>query len=115
MMVVAVIVLAFLTPVLPLQPREATVTIKMNAPSRRLTVSMNGQVVHSVENPTGEFSFTVSDPEALRLDDGGALPLTVKVGYVGEESGENQIALDTNDNWKIDFLRLDVRGQVGGP
>ncbi len=98
--------------VLPMQPTEARLTIKMNAPSRRLTLKFNDVTVHSELNPTGEQTWTITDPEALRLDDRGALPLTISVSDVASSEEDPTGSAGMHDNWKIDYLRLDVVGRV---
>jgi len=120
---------------------EAVLTVKVHAPSRRLTISglVDGQATPLLEkaNPSGVLRFKISRPEALQVDEGGGLFLGISISETAQREaaladgkaagvgrGPSQPSRSPNgpdangkgdsfDNstWKIDFVRLDVRGK----
>ncbi len=113
----------------PLDVTQATVTIKINAPSRTLKIEgmVNGEstVLHERDNPNGVLRFVVDRPESLQVDDQGGLRLTIVVTETAEEQiqrdgapveslgagGMSKTAFN-NSTWQIDFVRVDVQGEI---
>ena len=95
--------------VLPLTVERATLTLKIRAPARRLTVSglADGRpvVLFEGESPTEPLRLDFGDEQLLRLDAQGGLHLNLTVG----ESGGEGVG-----NWTIDALGLDVVGRTAG-
>jgi hypothetical protein len=107
----------------PLTLTQATLTIKINAPSRSVKIEgiVDGKqtVLHEMENPNGVQRFVIDRPEALKLDADGGFHLAIVVTETGEEqetrdhgdemSGPAQFI---NSTWQIDYVRVDAEGTV---
>jgi hypothetical protein len=96
--------------VLPLTLERATLTLKVRAPSRRLTVSglTDGRPVtlHESESPTADpIRLEITDQRMLQLDAQGGLHLNVTIG---EASGAGDA------KWTIESIGLDVVGRTAG-
>jgi hypothetical protein len=123
--------------VLPCQLTRATLTIKLNAPSRTLSVATirgeEDQVFQRVDNPNGVYTFVLDQPDQLVLDAEGCLLLTIAVSESEQERearsrfagprrsaakapGEEAFSRDDTDmqssfsTWQIDYARLAVQG-----
>jgi hypothetical protein len=97
---------------LPFFVDEARLTLKINAPGRKLEILglANGQLTTIAEqqSPVGQFEFTIDTPEHLRVDDQGGLYVGILVGkIVGEETaGISQVG------WQVDDAWLELTGEV---
>jgi len=95
--------------VLPLTVERATLTLKIRAPARRLTVSgfADGRAVplFDGEGPAEALRLEIADASLLRPDVQGGLHLQVAVGE-GGGTGEGK--------WTIEALGLDVVGRTDG-
>ncbi|MGE0761324.1 MAG: hypothetical protein AB7O38_30200, partial [Pirellulaceae bacterium] len=121
--------------VVPCQVQEARLTIKLNAPSRKLQVSAvideADHLVREVTNPNGVYHLTVTEPDQLRLDNRGGLQFTIAVTESVQEresreayaanvksrlendkaplEGLGKVA-ESFSTWQIEYVLLDVRG-----
>ena len=106
----------------PLQIDQATVTIKINAPSRTLriegTVDGNPTVLHEQSNPNGVLRIVIARPDALELDAAGGFHLIIQVTET-ELQSQIRAGLATpegrqfeNSTWQIDYVRVDARGTM---
>ncbi|MCB9873755.1 MAG: hypothetical protein H6821_06205 [Planctomycetaceae bacterium] len=126
----------FLLPreVVPCKVQNAEITLKIHAPSRtvELTGLKDGEpvVVESRDSPSGTFTFTITDPKLLSLDEAGGLQFGVVVSPTksqAEAAAKRQLYgnelpnLDgPNDpdttfdhtTWQIDYLRLQASGET---
>lgn len=107
---------------LPLQLNRVTVTIKINAPSRTLTIEglVDGKprLLHQQANPKLVPKFVIDQPEVLQLDATGGFYLTIAVSET-EKQREHREGQATNDatnfdnsTWQIDYVRVDAEGTV---
>ena len=98
---------------LPLRIDRAKLTLRINAPSRPLEITaiVDGKLktLQSEQSPVGTFTFTIDDPDALQLDEGGGLQLGFNVGEFVGDKGDQGIA---TIGWKIDEATLEVDGEV---
>ncbi len=107
----------------PVQIDRATVTVKINAPSRTLKIEglVDGvpTVLHETPNPNGVLRFLIDRPEALEVDADGGFHLTIVVTETVDEQAERagtQSPADgskfENNTWQIDYVRVDAEGMV---
>jgi hypothetical protein len=103
--------------VLPLEVERARLVARVDAPSRRLTVSGRPQGGAPVEltradNPQGVVRVDITERRLLHLDEGGGLHLDVNFSGPSRRGGP----LDAEESWKIHYLELEVVGTTkGGP
>jgi hypothetical protein len=105
---------------LPLQINQVTVTIKVRAPSRTLSIEGNidGKATVLVEraDPIGLVRFKIDRPEAFELDAAGGFLLLIHVTETelqrqissGQATGADQF----DSTWEIDYVRVDAFGSV---
>jgi hypothetical protein len=88
--------------VLPLQVERARLTVKINAPSRRVTIAgrADGTLVElrHVDSPLDPIRLDITEGRLLRLDREGGLHLNLSVSNRGDE------------NWTIEYAELEVSG-----
>ena len=98
---------------LPLRVEQATLTIRIQAPSRKLEIAgWNGdrQVpLASKTSPVGTFEFDLHPADALAIDAQGGLLLNINVGPHPKEETANVATV----GWKIERVSLEVTGVVG--
>jgi hypothetical protein len=105
----------------PLQINEATLTIKINAPTRTLSIEgfVDGELVSLVkrDNPNGVLRFVIDRPEALELDESGGFHLLIRVTET-ELQRQNSLGQSMlsdqfdNSTWQIDYVSVDAKGTV---
>ncbi len=106
---------------LPCELKRATVLIKINAPSRTLELKgfVDGQFVtlHRQKNPTGLLRFEIDEPDALQLDQGGGLLLSLSISETEEERQAGSEPEDPENpkvpsraTWQIDFVHVNLEG-----
>ncbi len=104
--------------VLPFKVERARLTMRMDAPSRRVAVagwqgpeadSKQRRVLHSVESPLDVIRVDISDESLLRLDGDGGLHLNVDVGALPKGKAEIR---DGSQKWVIHYIDLDITGRV---
>jgi hypothetical protein len=101
--------------VLPFQVERARLSVKIEAPSRRVTIS--GQVgdefkeIDHVDSPVDPIRLEL-DERFLRLDERGGLHVTLRVSDSAlEDSGR---VARREEKWTIDYLELEVSGHPEG-
>lgn len=107
--------LRFLLPpaVLPLTVERAVLTVRVRAPSRKVTVSAGGVVLREVESPTEPVRVEITDPKLLRPGPDGGLAFTVAVGRTdaGPRPADPR-GVDPDDPWRVEAVGLDVTGRT---
>jgi hypothetical protein len=102
--------------VLPLKVERARLTLKINAPSRRVTVSgRTGKELvelRHIESPLDPVRLDISDERFLHLDADGGLYLNLAVSNPPKGSGGSGGVAATGENWKIDYLEIEVSGRT---
>ena len=103
---------------LPCTVDHASVTIKISAPSRTLTVQslVDGEFhpVYREQDPSGLIRFDIRDPQALTLNGQGGLVLSLDVSESEQERARSQeeaadvpAASDpSRSTWKIDYVHV---------
>ncbi len=98
--------------VLPFQLESARLSAKIDAPSRRVTISAQagGEFVeiHRVDSPLDPIRLDL-DKRFLQLDEEGGLHVNVSLKDVGrnEQGGGSRM----QEKWTIEYLELEVSGQ----
>ncbi len=108
---------------LPCSVKRVNVQIKINAPSRTLTIlgreSASGEraTLFEKKNPTGVLRFSIDDPDALQITSDGGILLSVVVSESDEERESIQkpvesgtLASPSRSTWRIDHLHANVEG-----
>jgi hypothetical protein len=102
--------------VLPFTVEQARLVAKIDAPGRRVTIagrSGNEQVeLHRVESPLDPIRVEITEARLLRLDEDGGLHLNVDLGELPGGSGTGRRTIPAADQWKIEYLELEVTGQA---
>lgn len=109
---------------LPCRVNQATVTIKLNAPSRTLVVKslVDGefQEVYRKQNPSGVIRFELRGSEQLTLNEQGGLVLSLAISESDDERAQTQQS-NTNvatasdpsrSTWKIDYVYVDFEATM---
>jgi hypothetical protein len=108
------IVLRFQCPkeLLPLRPEKALITVKLNAPSRKLEIfGLDGDRPVSLtrfQSPLGTVPWAIDRADLLRLDPEGGLRLGLHVGTFEGQASINA----THVGWKIDDVYLEVTAET---
>jgi hypothetical protein len=100
--------------VVPMTVERATLTLRVRAPVRPVTVSANGVLLREVESPAEPVRVEVTDPTALRPDAGGGLAFTVAVGGRTDADGRpaDVRLVNPDDQWRIEAVGLEVGGRT---
>lgn len=101
--------------VLPCDLKQGNLAIRINAPSRKLTVwAVGGSTpiqIGEVANPNGVRDFTLN-ADQLAQDEHGGVTIRVVVSAAQLE-GDTQAGSDfARSTWQIDYVRLSVGGQT---
>ncbi|MBX9580450.1 MAG: hypothetical protein K2X87_09090, partial [Gemmataceae bacterium] len=101
--------------VVPLAVERATLTVRVRAPSRRVTVAGDGVVLREVESPAEPVRVEITDPKALQPDAGGGLSFTVAVGGRTDADGKpaDVRLVNADGQWRIEAVGLEVSGRTG--
>ena len=96
----------------PLDVTSATFQINISAPQRKINLSA-GPPGHRVEfdsrdSMVGEFSFTLTDPETLALDEKGGLQIVLDVGEVTVDQTEIEGAAARDKSWKVHSMLMQI-------
>jgi hypothetical protein len=98
--------------VLPLKVEQAHLSAKIHAPARRVTIAARaaGQPVelHHADSPIDPLRVDINDGRFLGLDADGGLHLVLSISASAKGTQREQ-------KWSIDYLELEVSGQVMGP
>jgi len=100
--------------VLPFQLERARLSIRMDAPSRRVTIAGRAGdeliELHHVDGPLDPFGVEISDPRVLHLDDEGGLHLNLNIHGAVQRVAPKQELVRLGEKWTIDYLELEVSG-----
>jgi hypothetical protein len=100
--------------VLPLNVKEARLTVRVRAPSRRLTISgvADGRPVElrRVDSPSDPVRVRITDARLLRPDDQGGLHLEVAVTDTPPRAGPG--LAPAGEGWTIEYFELEVSGRT---
>jgi hypothetical protein len=105
--------------VLPCRLERGVLTVRVNAPSRELSLWAHGDsqpvLVRKVRNPNGVLQFDLGE-EHLALDPQGGVTLTVAIsttlGSSNAAKPSGQLPGFDNTTWQIDYVRLTVAGKT---
>ena len=100
---------------------RATVSIKINAPSRTLELKglVDGkfETLHRQENPTGLLRFEIDQPSALEFDADGGLLLSLSISATEEERLASEAPEDPDNpkmpsrsTWQIEYVNVNLEG-----
>jgi hypothetical protein len=96
--------------VCPLKATELIFDLQMRAPQREVRLksaaSKESPLVAEMRSPQGQLRFRTSDPEILADAQDGSLRFVLEIGdsFAGEET--------FSGSWKVDYLRMSLRGTV---
>jgi hypothetical protein len=100
--------------VLPFKVERARLSVRMDAPSRRVTIAGRAGAelieLHHVDGPLDPFDVEITDPRVLHLDDEGGLHLNVNIHGATRGVSPNQELVRLGEKWSIDYLELEVSG-----
>lgn len=100
--------------VLPFRVERARLSVRMDAPSRRVTIAGRaGEEVielHHVDGPLDPFSVEIIDPRVLHLDDQGGLHLNLSIHGAAQAISPREQVGRLGENWTIEYLELEVSG-----
>ncbi|MFP6764757.1 MAG: hypothetical protein VB858_14115 [Planctomycetaceae bacterium] len=109
-------------PLLPLDITSVVYRLKLSAPLRRvrLTAGLSGKrmLVTQRDSMVGEFSFTLTDREALALDPKGGLQIELIIGDVTLASDEENIdefgeqVIQRDQSWQVYWIQAEVTGRT---
>lgn len=104
--------------VLPFRVERARLSVRMDAPSRRVTIAGRAGEelieLHHVDGPLDPFGVEITDPRVLHLDEEGGLHLNLNIR--GEAQGvmpREQVGR-LGEKWTIGYLELEVTGTANG-
>jgi hypothetical protein len=98
--------------VMPFTVEAATLFAKISAPARKVTISGIGsdrkaKELYRADGPIDPIRIDIADPQLLRLDKEGGLHLGLNMsGLQGAAATASR-----EENWKIEYLELEVRGR----
>jgi hypothetical protein len=102
--------------VLPFQVERARFLAKIEAPSRRVTVSGRAGdklvEIGTAESPLDPIEIDIKDGALLRLDDQGGLQLNLKLSDSLQAHPGGRGGGAEDDAWKIEYLELEVKGRA---
>ncbi len=105
--------------VLPIALDRASLTIRVNAPSRELEVlGFQGREpvsLASKNGPVGDLKFDVTRSDVLELDDGGGLLLGIGIDRWQASSSKGDLRAPVGSAWKIEAVELEVSGTTLQP
>lgn len=108
--------------VLPVTPASATLTIKLSAGSRQVTIQHGppGDLVEAdkLDSPVGTFDIPLEFGDRNVLDKAGGLHVLLEVGDVNSDD-ESSVSSDglaevKDEYWKVDWISLALRARVDG-
>jgi hypothetical protein len=101
---------------LPITVESARLTVKMNAPSRRVTISgwadeRAVELLH-VESPLDPIRVDLKEERFLHLDDQGGLHVNLNVSDPANATGLAAEIVQVEEQWTIEFIELEVVGKT---
>jgi len=104
--------------VLPLVLRQATLSLRVRAPSRKVELSdgaaQEPAVLAKAESPDGPFTFPISAPEALTIGEDGILRIRLQVSDLQLSNLDPADLQGVDRNWQVDSIGLELSGRTGG-
>jgi hypothetical protein len=101
--------------VLPFQVERGRLTVKIDAPSRRVTIAgrENTRLVplHSTDSPLDPMRVEITEPGLLRLDPDGGLHLNLTISDMIQRE-KARTSGQVTEKWTIDNLELEVSGRT---
>jgi hypothetical protein len=102
--------------VLPFQVERARFTLKIDAPSRRVTIAgLEGSrttELRSIDSPLDPLRVDITDERLLHLDPEGGLHLNLSIGNTLQAKPDAAPPQQVTEKWIIDYLELDVSGRT---
>jgi hypothetical protein len=102
--------------VLPFQLERARFTLKIDAPSRRVTIAgLEGSrttELRSIDSPLDPLRVDITDERLLHLDPEGGLHLNLSIGNTLQAKPDAAPPQQVTEKWIIDYLELDVSGRT---
>jgi len=102
--------------VLPFKAERARLTLKIDAPSRRVTIAgledARATPLRTVDSPLDPLRLDITDERLLHLDAEGGLHLNVTIGNTFQGKSEAAAPQQVTEKWTIDYLELDVSGRT---
>jgi len=106
------------TEMLPFQVERARLSVRIDAPSRRVTISgrPEGRLLEllTVESPLDPIHLDLADQRLLRLDEQGGLHLNLNVSDPLQGGSAQARAKQFDEKWTIEYLDLEVAGWPEG-
>jgi hypothetical protein len=108
---------------LPMEITSAVCRVKISAPQRTVRISAGPpgrrQEITSRDSMVGEFSYTITDKDALALDEVGGLQIVLDIGDVTLPPDESNLnagedAMVRDQSWQVHWVQLEVAGTVSG-
>jgi hypothetical protein len=102
--------------VLPLKIERARVVLKIDAPSRRVSIrghSDGGLIdVGHADSPLDPIRFDIEDEKCLQPDAHGGLHLDVSIGGSADDPGRSAREPSIDKKWQIEYLELEISGRT---
>jgi hypothetical protein len=100
---------------LPFIVESARLTVKMNAPSRRVTISgwaeERAVELLQVESPLDPIRVDLKEERFLHLDDQGGLHVNLNVSDQSHGTGLAAEMVQVEEQWAIEYIELEVVGK----
>jgi hypothetical protein len=100
--------------VVPCQLNYAKLTIKVNVPSRELTVVTRQQgetiTLFRQRDAIGVIPIEIENPELIDMDEQGGLFMGISVS--GTEQQQASLTASETSTWEIDYVRFEVEGET---
>jgi hypothetical protein len=102
--------------VLPLKVEQARLVLKIDAPSRRVTVRghADGGLVDlgHADSPLDPIHVDIADEKFLHLDAQGGLHINVTVEGSSDDTGRSAREPSLDKKWQIEYLELEISGRT---
>ncbi|MHC4876290.1 MAG: hypothetical protein ACYTGL_07315 [Planctomycetota bacterium] len=106
---------------LPIEPLDASLTIRLSAGSRPVTLQAGLPnaltTIREFDSPVGTFEVSLESESQLRLDDQGGLHVLLEVGDVQTDedrtTGSSGLVESVRDEyWKVDWMHMTLRART---
>jgi hypothetical protein len=102
--------------VLPFEVERARFTLKIDAPSRRVTVAglegSRATQLHSEDSPLDPVRIEITEERLLHLDAAGGLHLNLTLSDIPQGNQKAASPQQVTEKWIIDYLELEVSGRT---
>jgi hypothetical protein len=100
--------------VLPIALKRASLTVRINAPSRKMEVLAfrddQPVTVATQTSPLGSLEFDVAESTLLELDERGGLLLGIGIDREAGADRQAAVVRPTGSAWRIEAVELEVAG-----